>query len=327
MNVNLAVIIKTVMKITEFIKAFPDNEACKNHFKSTRINQGITCKKCKSTNHKWLTSKDQFECKHCRFRTTLKSGTVMENSKLTYFEWYITMHLMSSTKKSFSAAEIQRQLGRKRYQPVWEMCHKIRIILGHREDQYKLHGEIEMDEGFFKTFTDNEVDGVTGKRGRGSEGRSEVLVSVESEYIKPKDRNPKYKNKPTRKVKYLKMRVMNDLKSNTINEATKSTVAEDSEVTTDGYRGYNSIKKLVKKHKVVIANTKKKLDTYFPWVHSTIGNSKRILTGIHHLIKDKYLQNYLDEFCYKFNRRYFGEALFSRILACGAMYYWNLAKV
>lgn len=312
------------MKIQDFIKSFPDNESCKANFKWIREKQGVKCKKCQKEDHRWLSNKEQFQCNNCGFRTTLKSGTVMENSKLSFFEWYLVMHLMTSTKKSFSALEIQRQIGRKRYQPVWEMCHKLRLIMGHRDDHYQLKGSIEMDEGFYKTFSDEVNEGVEGKRGRGADNQSQVLVAVESEYIKPADRKLKDRHKPTRRVKYLKMRVLDNLKAIEIDKETKKIIEEKSTVMTDGYRGYNSIKKLVKKHKVIVANTKEILDKYFPWVHSTIGNSKRSFQGVYHSIKDKYLQNYLDEFCYKFNRRYFGEALFTRLLGSSAMYKWNL---
>ncbi len=54
-----------------------------------------------------------------------------------------------------------------------------------------------------------------------------------------------------------------------------------------------------------------------PWVHIAISNAKRLLLDIHHDIEPQYLQNYLNEFCYKFNRRNFGDKLFDRLLiAC-----------
>ncbi|VXC32980.1 hypothetical protein CHRYSEO8AT_530035 [Chryseobacterium sp. 8AT] len=48
----------------------------------------------------------------------MKSGTIMQNSNLSFLIWYKTMFLMSVTKKGFSAKEIQKQLGLKRYEPV-----------------------------------------------------------------------------------------------------------------------------------------------------------------------------------------------------------------
>lgn len=73
----------------------------------------------------------------------------MHSSKLPFLYWFEAIHLMTSTKKDFSALEIQRRLGQKRYQPIREMCHKIRSVMGLRDSEYTLSGMIEMDEGFF----------------------------------------------------------------------------------------------------------------------------------------------------------------------------------
>ncbi len=46
------------------------------------------------------------------------------------------------------------------------------------------------------------------------------------------------------------------------------------------------------------------IDEWLPWVHITIGNLRTFLLGTFHGISGKYLQGYLDEFCYRFNRRF-----------------------
>ena len=73
----------------------------------------------------------------------------MHSSKLPLLTWFIAIHLITSTKKSFSAAELQRQLGISCYQTVWEMLHKIRGVMGKRDSRYKLNGSIELDDAFF----------------------------------------------------------------------------------------------------------------------------------------------------------------------------------
>jgi hypothetical protein len=60
---------------------------------------------------------------------------------------------MSTTKKGFSSKEIQRQLGLKRYEPVWAMVHKLRRAMGERDACYTLHGMIEADNGYFTVET------------------------------------------------------------------------------------------------------------------------------------------------------------------------------
>jgi len=57
---------------------------------------------------------------------------------------------MSLTKKGFSALEMQKLVGHKRYEPIWLIMQKIRISIGTRDEKYSLDGIIEMDEGFFE---------------------------------------------------------------------------------------------------------------------------------------------------------------------------------
>ena len=61
-----------------------------------------------------------------------------------------------------------------------------------------------------------------------------------------------------------------------------------------------------------------------PWVHIAIANAKLLLLDVYHDIRPEYLQNYLNEFCWKFNRRNFGEALFDRLMVDAVSYKINL---
>ena len=158
----------------------------------------------------------------------------MENSNLPFQYWMLCIELMTLTKKSFSALEMQRMLGHKRYEPIWFMMHKIRRIMSKRDEKYQLKGSLEFDEGFFERVDNADLDKEKGdeidktkpenKRGRGSERQTKVLVMVESE---PSISAPK-KGKPNRKVGYLKMTVMEDLKAVTINKEVAKSVEKIS---------------------------------------------------------------------------------------------------
>ena len=88
--------------------------------------------------------------------------------KLPFLVWYKTMFLMSCTKKGFSTNELQKQLGLKRYEPVWAMVHKLRRAMGNRDARYTLEGMIELDEGYFSVAS-KEIERGKGTRGRGAE--------------------------------------------------------------------------------------------------------------------------------------------------------------
>lgn len=139
------------MKLSEFFTKYTDEVACKLAIKAVRDKEGVVCKKCGCREHYWKSDKWQYEYRQCHFRTTLKSGTAMEGSNLPFRYWLTTIALLTTTKKSFSALEIQRQLGHKRYEPMWYMMHKLRSVMGNRDAKYQLNQYIEMDEGFFET--------------------------------------------------------------------------------------------------------------------------------------------------------------------------------
>ena len=167
------------MNIFSFTAEFDSEESCRNHFKSERDKIGVSCKRCSHTEHYWIKSQWSYECKKCRSRTSLRSGTIMQSSNLSFLIWYKTMFLLTATKKGFSSKEIQRQLGLKRYEPVWSMVHKLRKAMGKRDDRYTLEGMIEMDEGYF-TIEASEQQHNTQKAGRGSKTKSNVMVMAES---------------------------------------------------------------------------------------------------------------------------------------------------
>lgn len=301
------------MNLLNFISQYPDEESCKLKLKAIRDKEGIVCRHCGSKAHYWKSDKWQYECKSCKTRTTLRSGTIMHGSQLPLRYWFVAMHLLTSTKKSFSALELQRQLGHKYYEPIWGMLHKLRLAMGKRDDQYILSGQIELDEGFFSTEVKPDQKDKPLKRGRGSQKKTKVLVMAESKKVEGKTTK---KGKP-RKVGFIKMLVIQDLKSETITDIVTSSISKESSLITDDSTSYVQLKDFVDDHQAQVI-PKEKIGEILPWVHLAISNAKRMLLDIHHKIKPEFLQGYLNEFCYKFNRRYFGEAMFDRLLLVSA---------
>jgi len=303
------------VNIINFIEQYPDEQSCKDHFKQVRESQGIICKSCGCEKHYWLKAKSQWQCSQCRFRTTLRSGTMMENSNLPFRTWYLAMAFMSFSKKGISAKELQRQLNHPRYRTVWTLMHRIRKAMGERDSLYNLEGMIEFDEGYFATET-SKLDKQNLKRGRGSQKQTNVAVMAESTPLEDIETGKKSKHS-----RYFKMQVLTSHCSEEINELVKENFDEKSIVFSDKSTSYVDISEYVDVH-VTEKSTKETTVKSLPWVHIAISNAKRTLLGIYHKIKGKYLQLYLDEFCYKLNRRYFGEGLFDRLAIAVADNYW-----
>lgn len=294
------------MNLFSFTAHFGTEEDCRKHFKSERDKIGLTCK-CASTEHFWIKSRLSYECKKCRSRTSLKSGTIMENSNLPFLIWYKAMFLMSVTKKGFSKKEIQKQLGLKRYEPVWAMVHKLRKAMGNLDAKYTLEGMIEFDEAYF-TVESSEIEKEKGIRGKGAAGKQNVAMMAESTPLENIDTGRKEKQ-----VRFFKAKVLNGHSGEEINETIKESIDNQSIVFTDKSASYVDIADFVELHimeKSPIETTEETLK----WVHIAISNAKRNLLGNYHKIKRKYLQLYLNEFIYKLNRKYFGDRLFERLI-------------
>jgi ISXO2-like transposase domain len=232
------------VNLINFIEQFPDKTFCKLKFKEIRDTEWVICRKCGSKDHYWQKSILQFQCKKCKTRTTLRSGTVMQASKFPFQYWFIAIHLLTSTKKTFSALEMQKQLGHKYYEPVWYMVQKLRKTMGRRDRSYKLNKFVELDEGFFEsvdTESPTSKKSQKQKRGQDTQRQTKVIVMASSVHTL----SPPEKHRKQSKFRFVRMIVADDLKSDTIDRTITENIAKNSLVKTDNYRGYSNIKKLV----------------------------------------------------------------------------------
>jgi transposase-like protein len=294
------------MTILEFIDRFSEEKACKSYYRQIREQEGITCKNCGGTNHYWLSTREIFECSHCKFRTSLRSGTVMENSRLPFKTWFLVMLFMTSTKKGVSACEMQRQVGHQRYATIWGIMHRLRKTMGQRDDLYILEGMIEFDEGCFSTVPEKKSKKPL-KRGRGSKKQTNVAVMAESTPLEDIGTTGK-----SSQCRYFKLKALSSYTSKEVDEVIKASVEEDSVLFTDKSTSYLSLAKYVDLH-ISEKSTKETTNDMLKWVHIAISNAKRNLLGIYHSVKATHLQSYLDEFCYKLNRRGL-KSIFERLI-------------
>lgn len=215
------------------------------------------------------------------------------------------MAFMSSTKKGISALEMQRQLRHKRYRTIWVLMHKIRSGMGKRDDLYNLEGSIELDEGYFEKTAPKKVKL---KRGRGSQSKRNVAVMTEATPLEDLETG-----EVSSQFRYAKMKVLTSHKATEINDIVGQNISKTSLIITDKSTSYEDFSKMFDTH-VSFKSDKEVTKTTLKWVHVTISNAKRNLLGVYHMISNEYLQNYLNEFCYRLNRRYFGENLFNRMI-------------
>jgi hypothetical protein len=119
----------------ESILIYKNEEIAVEAFKEYRLSKGIVCKKCGSKEHYWLKPKHQFQCKACRFRTTLRSGTILEGSKLPISYFFITLHLLIKKGTNVTIHDVQQLTEHKYFEPLWDFLRKMKEYV--KENEYE----------------------------------------------------------------------------------------------------------------------------------------------------------------------------------------------
>jgi len=295
--------------LLEFQKEFSTEEACTQHLRKMRWPDGFTCPRCGHNEAWFISTRKILDCKGCRAKVSLTTGTVFHKTRMPLVKWYWLIYHMAMDKVGVSIAEMQRVLDIRDYKTAWLMAHKVRKAMADRDAGYSLAGLVELDESFF---------GPKGsKRGRGSERKSTVLCAV-SIY-----RNQRGEERPG----FAHMQVVDNASTDTIEDFLQrlgygSTTPEGKRlletIRTDGWRSYGkAIKDRNLSHCKVVLKDPKTAGKLLPWVHRVISNAKAVIRGSHRGVSEKHLQSYLSEICYRFNRRFWEKELFDRLVkAC-----------
>lgn len=263
-----------------FQKEFGTEESCRNFLASHRWSNGYICPVCGCKEYYYLSNRNLYQCKGCRHQQSLTAGTVMHRSHLPLQIWFWAIFLISRDKRGYSAAMLSRDLDLP-YNTAWFLLHRIREAMSQRDAQYKLSGIVELDDTYFGKPAKG------GKRGRGS-SKTKVVVAVS----KTSDGKPIY----------LKMQVVQNLKSKTIGQFAQSNINERAIIQTDAYHSYRKPLSEKYTHEYEVFSPDSEM---LKWLHILIGNAKAFVNGTFHGLDAKHLQHYLDEFSYRFNRRYF----------------------
>ncbi|PWB25999.1 hypothetical protein DCO46_07145 [Flavobacterium sp. HTF] len=138
------------MELRAFFEKYPNEATCIDEFKNKRLENGLICKKCSHNLHSFRQTDLKFQCKNCGNRISLRSGTVMENSNLPVRYWMICIELLTLSQRKISILKIQYLLGHKRYEPIWLMVQKIRLVMRNRDEKYWLRAYSEFDAEFLE---------------------------------------------------------------------------------------------------------------------------------------------------------------------------------
>jgi len=283
----------------EFEKMFTTEEQCLDYLKELRFPKGYSCQKCQHNDY-WLNNRGIMVCKSCKNELSITSGTIFHRSKLPLVVIFRALWWMVAQKNGVSAVGIQRVLGLGSYRTAWVWLHKFRRLMVF-PGRNKLSGKIEVDE----TLVGGKK---AGKRGRGAEGKSLVVIAVE------------IMEKGTGRVR---MSLVSDASKKSLGKFINENIEPGSNLITDGWKGYTGISKKGYHHE--IEDKTKVLDgeEILPNVHRIASLLKRWLLGTHqNYIGEEYLSYYLDEYTFRYNRRKSNSRglLFQRLIEQGVLH-------
>ncbi|MGB7496714.1 MAG: IS1595 family transposase [Candidatus Acidiferrum sp.] len=136
--------------LQEAIVCFSDPERTFQYAVRVRWPNGkVTCPRCGSVEHSFISTRRIWFCKGCKKQFTVKVGTIFEDSALGMDKWMIAVWMVANCKNGISSYEIARALGITQ-KSAWFMLHRIRLAM-HNKDFVKLGGpgqEVEVDETF-----------------------------------------------------------------------------------------------------------------------------------------------------------------------------------
>ena len=266
--------------MAELERRFHTEQACRDYIFNLRWPNGFRCPSC-GGDAAWPATDTLLTCKRCRHRTTVIAGTIFERTHQPLSVWFRAIWAVTTQKSGASALGLQRVLGIS-YKTAWTWLHKLRRAM-IRPGRDKLGGVIEVDETYIGTL-DEET------RGREIGKKALVVVAAQAD---------------GKRIGRIRMRKIPDASGANLLPFVRDFVEPGSCVHTDGWAGYKDLTSAGYDHKVSIIGPKRKLATeLLPRVHLVVSLLKRWLLGTHQgAVSYEHLDYYLDEFCFRFNRR------------------------
>ncbi len=296
--------------LPDFQKMFPDDAACAAYLEKAKWGDGFACPHCGNVGEPFRLANRPgiLQCRSCRRQTGLLVGTVMERSHTPLSVWFWAAYLVACQTPGISAVQFQRQLGLTRYETAFGILHKLRAGMV-RPDQDRIggiHGEhVEVDETW--------VGGRTRGAGRGVHHKTLVACAVEVRHRKPGTAQDKRKD--GRYAGRVRLSVAIDRSADSLCGFVERAVAPGTLVVTDEWSAYASLRKRgYDHHAIAQCGEPEVAEDFLPIIHLVFANLKTWLNGIHHGVSDRHLQAYLNEFTFRFNRRFYPFNAFRSLL-------------
>ena len=301
--------------LAEFQQFFPDEAHCAAFLFERRWPNGFVCPGCGARRAAALRSRAYtFDCLDCGRQTSITAGTAMHRSKLPLTTWFWATHLMATHSNGMSARQFQDQLGLT-YKTAWLLTQKLRrsMVNPSREP---LEGVVEVDQTEIPFRADDAFFD--------PDGSGKILIAGAVEVI-DRDTN---RAKPRRKhAKYLDTRSGRIRLATSIEAFVKTNVKRGTTLITDGHASFPGLSGDYRHDPRAVG--KMAGHVVLPWIHRVFALLKRWSLGTYHGLRRKHVDTYLEEFVFRYNRRFYRHVSFETLLGIASHHqpvsYWDIA--
>jgi transposase-like protein len=308
--------------LSQFQETFPDEASCAAFLLERRWPNGFVCPRCGERRAAALKSRAHtYECLACKRQTSVIAGTAMHRSKLPLTAWFWAAHLMATHSNGMSARQLEDQLG-VAYKTAWLLTQKLRRSMVD-PDREPLEGVVEVDQTEIP-FREGDAFFEPGNAGKILVIGAVEVIDRDTNQSKPRRKHAKYLDTRSGRIR---LSMIADNSTASIEAFVRANVKHGTTLLTDGHASYPGLTDYRHDPRVV---GKMAAHVVLPWIHRAFSLMKRWSLGTYHGLRRKHVDTYLNEFVFRYNRRFHRHVSFEALLGLAAHYepasYWDIVK-